>query len=145
PVVSQPDRSVAATASISSSPIAGGWKERKVVRLDESFGIGRLEAYEIGCAGRPVQGFLAALADSQHGPGAVGAPAKRSEHVAGRPVDANVEDALDRLRLVDPGHLEQLALRRDQETDARTADLRFRRELLGRDFLSERGGERESV
>jgi hypothetical protein len=26
PVVSQPDRSVSATASISSSPIAGGWK-----------------------------------------------------------------------------------------------------------------------
>ena len=29
PVVSQPERSVSATASISSSVIAGGWNERK--------------------------------------------------------------------------------------------------------------------
>ena len=33
PVVSQPERSVSATASISSSPIAGGWNDRKVSRL----------------------------------------------------------------------------------------------------------------
>ena len=35
PVVSQPLLSVSATASSSSSPIAGGWKERKVLRLEE--------------------------------------------------------------------------------------------------------------
>ena len=33
PVVSQPERSVSATASISSSPIAGGWKPSGVSRL----------------------------------------------------------------------------------------------------------------
>jgi hypothetical protein len=36
---------VSVTAAISSGPIAGGWKERKVVLRDESFCIGRLEAY----------------------------------------------------------------------------------------------------
>ena len=30
PVVSQPERSVSATAAISSSPIAGGWKPRRL-------------------------------------------------------------------------------------------------------------------
>ena len=32
PVVSQPERSVSATAAISSSPTAGGWKPRNVSR-----------------------------------------------------------------------------------------------------------------
>lgn len=36
PVVSQPERSVAATASISASVMAGGWKPRNVLRLTES-------------------------------------------------------------------------------------------------------------
>ncbi len=35
PLVSQPLRRVSVTASISSCPIAGGWKERKVLRLEE--------------------------------------------------------------------------------------------------------------
>ena len=38
PVVSQPERSVSETASISSSPIAGGWKPRKVARRSRSTG-----------------------------------------------------------------------------------------------------------
>jgi hypothetical protein len=43
--VSQPLWRVSVTAAISSGPIAGGWKERKVLRFEESFCIGRLEAY----------------------------------------------------------------------------------------------------
>ena len=45
PLVSHPLRRVSVTASISSCPMAGGWKERKVLRFDESFCMGRLEAY----------------------------------------------------------------------------------------------------
>ena len=35
PVVSQPERSVSVTASISSSAIAGGWNDRNVSLLGE--------------------------------------------------------------------------------------------------------------
>ena len=49
PLVSQPLRRVSVTASISSWPIAGGWKERKVLRLEELF---RNEASWAGWAGR---------------------------------------------------------------------------------------------
>src|SRR5205085_5931978 len=77
PVVSQPERSVSATASTSSSPIAGGWKPRKVARrraglvLGGSFRIGDLEAYEVGRTASPRERVLAALADGEHGAGAI--------------------------------------------------------------------------
>jgi hypothetical protein len=45
PLVSQPLSRVSVTAAISSGPIAGGWKERKVSLRDESFYMGGLEAY----------------------------------------------------------------------------------------------------
>src|SRR2546421_3047114 len=95
PVVNQPERSVSATASISSSPIAGGWKERKVVRLDESFGIGRLEAYEIGCAGRAFQSLLAAGPDGKHGARPVGSSAQRTKSKPRRPIHPHVDHAFD--------------------------------------------------
>src|SRR5688572_24956340 len=65
PVVSQPERRVSATASISSSPIAGGWKESMVFRLGESFGvdIGGDEAYALRCRGRPLERLCATVAD----------------------------------------------------------------------------------
>ena len=68
PVVSQPERSVSATASISSSVIAGGWNERNVERtsLDESFGIRGDEAYAFGGGVRPGERLLARRADGEH-------------------------------------------------------------------------------
>ena len=88
PVVSQPERSVSATASISSSVIAGGWKERKSVRLvEESSGIRGEEAYAVGGGVRPRQGLSARVADREHRAGTVGAPPQRREDVAGLAVD----------------------------------------------------------
>ena len=84
PVVSQPERSVSATASISSSVIAGGWKERKSVRLvEESSGIRGEKAYAVGGGVRARQGLSARVADREHRTGTVGAPPQRREDVAG--------------------------------------------------------------
>ncbi len=87
PVVSQPDRSVSATASISASVIAGGWNERKVFRLDESSGIRGEEAYAVRRGLGLRDGLLARAGDDQHRPGPVGPAAERREHVARLPVD----------------------------------------------------------
>src|SRR5664279_1514498 len=87
PVVSQPDRSVSATASISASEIAGGWNERNSVRLEESYGIRDEEAYALGRRVRPTDGFLTAVADGEHCPRAVGATPQRRENVARSPID----------------------------------------------------------
>src|ERR671919_39049 len=76
PLVSQPLRSVSATASISSSPTAGGWKERKLLRLDESLCIDRLEADELGRAVGAGECVVAALAAREHEAGAVVAAAE---------------------------------------------------------------------
>ena len=84
PVVSQPERRVSATASISSSVIAGGWKERKSVRLvEESSGIRGDEAYAVGGGVRAREGLLARVADREHRTGPVGAAPQRREDVAG--------------------------------------------------------------
>ena len=80
PVVSQPERSVSATAAISSSPIAGGWKPSRVlrrVRID-------LEAYGPRRTASAVERLLARGADGQHRAGPVGAAAERPEAPAGR-------------------------------------------------------------
>ena len=81
PVVSQPERSVSATASISSSPIAGGWNERKVSRLRESFGvdIGGDEAYALRGRRGPLERLRAAVADRLHRACAVRADAQLAE------------------------------------------------------------------
>src|SRR5918994_1727626 len=119
PVVSQPDRIVSATASISSSPTAGGWK---AMVLDESR-IG-LEAYESGRGLRPLVGFRPALADRLHRPGAIRADAKVAEAEARTPVDADGKDSVRPLRVLDPLEPEELAGRRDEEHRARAADPR---------------------
>src|SRR5438132_6983956 len=69
PVVSQPERIVSATAATSSSPTAGGWKERNVERkpLDESFGIGGDEAYAVRRRIGPGERLRAGGARRQHG------------------------------------------------------------------------------
>ena len=88
PVVSQPERRVSATASISSSVIAGGWKERKSVRLvEESSGIRGEKAYAVGGGVRARQGLSARVADREHRTGTIGAPPQGREDVAGLPVD----------------------------------------------------------
>src|SRR6266576_2635352 len=90
PVVSQPERSVSETASISSSEIAGGWNDRKLSRfdrLDESSGIRGHEAYAVRRRVRPRERLLAVLGGHQDGPRSVGAPAQRREDVAGLAVD----------------------------------------------------------
>src|SRR4051794_26660825 len=73
PVVSQPERKVSATASTSSSVIAGGWKERKSVRLvEESSGIRGEKAYAVGGGVRACERRGARVPDREHGPGPVG-------------------------------------------------------------------------
>src|SRR2546425_5257758 len=69
PVVSQPERRVSATAAISSSPIAGGWKPRKVLRGLGDSCVNGLEAYALG-GGFGTRGCLVAgLADGKHSAG----------------------------------------------------------------------------
>ena len=119
PVVSHPERRVAATASISASEIAGGWNERKDDRLDESSGIRGHEAYSLGSGVRTRDGLLARVADREHGAGPVGATAKRREDVAWLAVAADALDPFERLR-----HLDALehAGRSDEEAGDGAAD-----------------------
>src|SRR6478735_10922517 len=120
PVVSQPERSVSATASISSSVIAGGWNERKSVRLvEESSGIRGEKAYAVGGGVRARQGLSARVADCEHRAGSIGAALQRCEHVAGLPVDPDPPDARQVLRLLD--RLEH-AGGCDEEARRRSAD-----------------------
>src|SRR5438270_8982658 len=69
PVVSQPERRVSATASISSSPIAGGWKPSIVFLFSDETLCTDLEAYETGGFVGPLQGFLPARTGGEDGPG----------------------------------------------------------------------------
>src|SRR3954453_8056594 len=89
PVVSQPERSVAATASISASVIAGGWNERNSDRFAETSGICGDEAYAVRRGVGPRHGLLAARAGREDGACAVGPAAKRREDVTGLAVDAD--------------------------------------------------------
>src|SRR6185503_20782214 len=93
PVVSQPERSVAATASISASVIAGGWNERNSDRFAETSGICGHEAYAVRGGVRPREGLGAGIADGEERAGAVGAAAERREDVAGLPVDPHPLDS----------------------------------------------------
>src|SRR5439155_24191484 len=146
PVVSQPERSVSATAAISSSPIAGGWKPSMVLRFvsDESFDIG-LESNCRFRAGRPLERFVAALAHGQDRSRPVRAPAELQEAVARPAIDADAADAVLREGLFDARDLAQLALRRDQEAHAGAADARHGCKVRRRDVLAERGGECRAV
>src|SRR4051794_6115363 len=99
----------------------------------------RVEAYEVRRRVRAREGVLGGIADREDRAGAVGAAPQLAEHVARPPIDANAQDALERERLLEPGHLEQLALRGDEEAHAGAADARLRRDLLAPERLAERG------
>src|SRR5215204_1382748 len=100
PVVSQPERIVRATASISSSPTAGGWNESIVVLRDSSC-TGRPEAYESGGRPRPFQSLVPGAAHGLDCAKAVGSVPERADRESRPPVDANAQGAvLDDLRAV---------------------------------------------
>src|SRR3954454_292874 len=90
PVVSQPERRVSATASISRSSSAGGWNERNDCLLDESSGIRGEEAYALRGRVRPRDGLLARVAGREDGPRAVGPPPQRREDEARLAVDPHL-------------------------------------------------------
>src|SRR6186713_1754297 len=145
PVVSQPDRRVSATAAISSSPIAGGWKPSMVcLRSDVSF-CTDLEAYETSSLVGPLQRLLATVAHCQHRSGAVGAAQERPEDVAGLAVDAHFLNAVDGTCLLDARDLPEHPLRRHEEAHDGTADLRHHMECGRPDRLPECRLEREAV
>src|SRR3954471_18256776 len=121
PVVSQPERSVAATASISASEIAGGWNERNSDRFAETSGICGQEAYAVRSGVRPRERLVARFAGGEQCAGAIGAAAKRREDVARLAVDPNPLDPLEVARQVDP--LEH-AGGSDQELGHRPPDFR---------------------
>src|SRR5215210_1496745 len=128
PVVSQPERIVSATAVISSSPTAGGWKERKLARLarveplDESSGIRGDEAYALRRRVGPRERLLARLAHREDRTRTVGAPAERPDHEPRLPVDPHAQHALEPVRHIDA--LEH-PRRRDEEARDRAADPRL--------------------
>ena len=78
PVVSQPDRSVSATASISASVIAGGWNERKVSSLR-----GELPASAVTKRMRSAAASARATASSRDSPVTRTAPARSAPRRSG--------------------------------------------------------------
>ena len=146
PVDSQPERNVSATAEISSSSTAGGWKPRRVV-LGTERRVHRLgfEADEaLGLVG-PRHSLLGRVADREDRAGAIGAAAKLAEHVPRPPVEADPAHAFDRKCLVEASNRTQLSGRRDEEADARAADPCVRRELVPADLFAERRRDGEAV
>src|SRR6476646_195319 len=119
PVVSQPERRVAATASISASEIAGGWNERNSDRFAETSGICGDEAYAVRSGVRPRERLVAGGAGGEEGTGPVGAAPERRLDIAGLAVDPNLVDADQVLR-----HLDALehARRGNKELRHRTPD-----------------------
>src|SRR5438067_4979402 len=136
PVVSQPDRSVSATASTSSSVIAGGWNDKKVSRLDESSGIRGDEAYALRDGLCPCDGVVTGVAGDEDGSGTIRPAPERREDVAGLAVDPRVDVARHLDALEDAG-------RRDEELRHRAADPRL--VLTQDELLPERRVEREPV
>src|SRR5580765_412157 len=143
PVVSQPERSVSATAAISSSPIAGGWNPSIVGRRsvsDESFDI-RLESNHRFSLRGALEGFLPGVSDGENRAGPVGAPPEVLETVAGAAVDPDTANPLLGEGLLDAGHLTQLARRSDEKANAGAAHACHRREPGRRNLLPERRGQ----
>src|SRR6188474_3133426 len=115
PVVSHPERSVSATAAISSSPIAGGWKPSGVsrrVRIDP-------EAYGVRRTASPLERLVAARARREHRAGAVGPRAQGAEDVPRPSVDAHPPHPLDRLCVVHSLDRDERPDRGDEEDDGR--------------------------
>src|SRR4051794_1468668 len=140
PVVSQPDRRVAATASISASEIAGGWNERNSDRFAETSGICGDEAYAVRGGIRERERLVAGAAGGEERAGAVGAAPKRREDIAGLAIDPNPLDSLEVVRDVDT--LEH-AGRSDQELGCGPADPDF--VLTQHKLGPDRGVDREAV
>ena len=116
PVVSHPERSVSATAAISSSPTAGGWKPSGVlrrVRIDP-------EAYGQRRTASAVERLVPVGPCREHRAGPVRAPPERAEDVPRAAVDPHPLDPVDRLRLLQPVDGLERALRRDEEDDGRS-------------------------
>src|SRR3954469_2195156 len=122
PVVSQPERRVSETASISASEIAGGWNERNSDRFAETSGICGDEAYAVRGGVRARERLIARLTGREERPGAVGPAAKRCVHVARLAVDPDLFDADEVVRNIDT--LEDTG-RRDQELGPRAPHRRF--------------------
>src|SRR5436189_4633283 len=101
PVVSQPERSVSATASISACVIAGGWNERNSDRFAETSGICGDEAYAVRGRVRPRDGLLPARAGREHRAGTVGSSAERREDIARLAVDPHVLQIAGHLDVVE--------------------------------------------
>src|SRR5829696_137475 len=139
PVVSQPDRSVSATAATSSSPTAGGWKPRgRSLRLrDFSPEPRRLV--------RAFERIVRRLARCEDRARAVRPAAQRTEDVPRAAVDADAVDAFAPVRLLEAADGAKLTLGRDEEADARAVGARRRGEALAHDALAERGVDRERV
>src|SRR6059058_3837604 len=114
PVVSQPERSVSATAAISSSPIAGGWNP-SLARLDKDARVLDLEADEAARAIGSRERVVGGVAHRQDRAGAIRATPKRAEDVARLAVDANPTHALHGKGLLEPLDVAQLAGLRDEK------------------------------
>src|SRR5918999_2683184 len=116
PVVSQPERSVSATAAISSSPSAGGWKPSWVSRVIDE------EAYCRRRTAGPLEGVVAAFPRREDRARAVGAVPELADDVAGLPVEAHLVHAVRGARLLDSLDGDEATGRRHEEEDARAAD-----------------------
>ena len=134
PVVSQPERSVSATAAISSSPTAGGWK-----REEGAAAYARALASTSAVTKRMRSAAAAARsrASSRDSPTASTAPARSApprsapKTPARRAVDAHADDALHAGRLLDALDRAELARRRDEEAHDGAADRLERRRAPG--------------
>ena len=100
-MVSQPERIVSATAAISSSPTAGGWKPRNVVRLAATPASTVSKRMREAAAAALASASSRLAADREHRARAVGADPQRPEAVARPAVDAHPAHALDRLGLLE--------------------------------------------
>jgi hypothetical protein len=137
--VSHPERMASATAAISSSPTAGGWKPRNVSRLvDDSFDNG-FEAYALDRARRTLESLLARRADHDHRTRPVCSAPELRETMPRTPVQPHVHHAVKRARVFGPVDRAKLAGLRDEKLDARAAGALPRKERAVRNVFAEDG------
>src|SRR4051794_16612918 len=118
---------------------------RRPFLAGDCFDIGRVEAYAFGRALGPRESLLAAVADRDHGSRPVGRSTQLPEDVTGPPVEPDVDDALERPRLVLTVDLAQFAGWSGQEADASAPHHLRGQERPLRDLFAERGRKREGV
>ena len=125
PLVSQPDRNVSETASISASSTAGGWNERNSSRTgvvtSGDLCIRCDELYELGSAIRALERLGPGTARREHRAGAVRSARQRPEDPACPAVHPDLGDSLDRGRLLKTANVGELALRGDEKAHAGAA------------------------